>query len=227
MNMAKSRVSAPWKCWRAQQLRHVLHVFRKVQKGDLMVVWPWFNNEYFMGFTIQTHIRSHSSGKSPCLIGKSSVGSIAMLDHQRENLLVSPQLSAPMAWHTADIIQATHQQIQHLIPQSCDAGGQATATFGPSQSWWKIYGEPRFLTLKLRGVVDCKCSLPNGFLWKIGSFSWHFIVMSPWKTHLVRYCFLTNPNLRSNNRISFLILSYKRNGCCTEECSRDIPTEDV
>lgn len=177
MNMAKSRVSAPWKCWRAQQLRHVLHVFRKVQKGDLMVVWPWFNNEYFMGFTIQTHIRSHSSGKSPCLIGKSSVGSIAMLDHQRENLLVSPQLSAPMAWHTADIIQATHQQIQHLIPQSCDAGGQATATFGPSQSWWKIYGEPRFLTLKLRGVVDCKCSLPNGFLWKSGpshdtSLSW-------------------------------------------------------
>ena len=152
-----------------------------------------------------------------------------MLDHQRENLLVSPQLSAPMAWHTADIIQATHQQIQHLIPQSCDAGGQATATFGPSLSWWKIYGEPRFLTLKLRGVVDCKMFLSAKWIsLKIGSLpNWHFIVMSPWKTHLVRYWFLTNPNLRSNNKISFPILSYKRNGCGTEECSRDIPTEDV
>ena len=118
MNMAKSRVSAPWKCWRAQQLRHVLHVFRKVQRwlDHGLTIDKWIFHGIY-------HPNSHSSGKSPCLIGKSSVGSIAMLDHQKENLLVSPQLSAPMAWHTADIIQATHQQIQHLIAQSCDAGG--------------------------------------------------------------------------------------------------------
>ena len=151
-----------------------------------------------------------------------------MLDHQRENLLVSPQLSAPMAWHTADIIQATHQQIQHLIPQSCDAG---VRPLRPSDHHWvdgKSMGNRGFWLSNWGGswivnVPFCQMDfsenrvLPN----------WHFIVMSPWKTHLVRYWFLTNPNLRSNNKISFPILSYKRNGCGTEECSRDIPTEDV
>ena len=179
-----------------------------------------------MGFTIQTHIRSHSSGKSPCLIGKSSVGSIAMLDHQRENL---PRFSSTFSAHglTYSWYHPSNPSANPTFdPQSCDAGGQATATFGPSQSWWKIYGEPRFFDSQTEGVVDCKCSLQMDFSEnRVLLMTLHCHV--PMKNPFGEILFFDKPKskIQQQNQLSHLVL--KRNGCCTEECSRDIPTEDV
>lgn len=126
-----------------------------------------------------------------------------MLDYQRENLLVSPQLSAPMAWHTADIIQATHQQIQHLIPQSCDAGGSGhcdlrTTTGLMENLWGSTVFDSQTEGSWIVNVPFCQMDFSENRV----LLNWRFIVMPPWKTHLVRYLFLTHPNLRSNNKIS-------------------------
>ena len=89
-------------------------------------------NQIFYGthMDLPSILNSHCSGKSPCFIGKFYVtSSIAMLHHRREILIISTHFysSTFCLWPdslTADIIQATHEQIQHLIPQSCGDAGE-------------------------------------------------------------------------------------------------------
>ena len=88
-------------------------------------------NQIFYGthMDLPSILNSHCSGKSPCFIGKFSVtSSIAMLHHQREILIISTHFYSSTFCRpdrlTADIIQATHEQIQHLIPQSCGDAGE-------------------------------------------------------------------------------------------------------